>query len=208
MSQRIGLLSDPHATAAPLRQALELLRGAGAELLLCAGDIAGYGDELEACIDLLAGYGCRAVIGNHDLWHLERDDVADADVYLAALPVSLQLELTGVRLTMVHASPPDSLLEGIRLLDEGGRLHEEQRRIWGEKLRGTDADVLVVGHTHQVFAEQLGNLLVVNPGSTRFNHSCALLSLPEREVHFIPLGGREILPAWNWGMERGRGDGE
>jgi len=208
MSLRIGLISDPHATAEPLRQALELLRGAGAELLLCAGDIAGYGDELEACIDLLTGYGCRAVLGNHDLWHLERDDVVDTDPYLAALPVSLQLELSGVRLTMVHASPPESLLKGIRLLDEQGRLLAEQHRAWEETLCGTDADVLVVGHTHQVFAVQLGNLLVVNPGSTRFNHSCALLSLPEREVSFFPLGGRQVLPVWNWGMERGRSDGE
>jgi predicted phosphodiesterase len=39
--------------------------------------------------------------------------------------------------------------------------------------------VLVVGHTHQVFAETVGGVLVVNPGSSAFNHSCAILSLPD-----------------------------
>ncbi|HEY5790476.1 MAG TPA: metallophosphoesterase family protein [Gammaproteobacteria bacterium] len=72
------------------------------------------------------------------------------------------------------------------------------RSAWERRLAGCSADVLVVGHTHQVFAERLGATLVVNPGSTCFNHSCALLELPAARVEFLPLSGRAIEPTWNW----------
>ncbi len=113
----------------------------------------------------------------------------------------LELSVAGKQLYMVHASPPESVMEGITLLDENGTLNPEQRDHWTGYLKTFLFDVLVVGHTHQVFAERLGDVLVVNPGSTRFNHTCAILSLPSMEVRFFPLGGRTPVLAWNWGME-------
>jgi len=203
MTIKVGLLSDVHATPGPVREALQIFRGEGVETILCAGDIAGYGNDLGKTIDLLLESGCRAVVGNHDLWYFERRDadsegtVAD---YLRSLPFSLPLELAGTRLLMVHASPPDSVMEGIRLLDEEGRLIAPQQRFWSDALSEIPADVLVVGHTHQVFAKQLGHLLVINPGSTVFNNTCATLSLPEREVKVYPLSGRVPLLSWNFSM--------
>ena len=46
-----------------------------------------------------------------------------------------------------------------------------------------------------------GDLLVVNPGSTLFNHTCAILSLPEMAVEVFSLSGKEPLLVWNWGMQ-------
>ena len=84
---------------------------------------------------------------------------------------------------MVHASPPDSVKNGIRLLDIDGNLIAAEKAHWTEyllgHLQGFRHDVLLVGHTHQVFCGQLGNTLVINPGSARFNHTCAILSLPD-----------------------------
>ena len=74
----------------------------------------------------------------------------------------------------------------------------------GDALQSSAFDLLVVGHTHQVFAERLGGVLVVNPGSTSFNHTCAVVRLPGMEVRFFPLGGRTPVLTWNWGMERRR----
>jgi predicted phosphodiesterase len=64
--------------------------------------------------------------------------------------------------------------------------------------------VLIVGHTHQVFAEQLGKTLVINPGSTRFNHCCAMLSLPNITIKWFSLSGQKITYTWNWGDECNR----
>jgi predicted phosphodiesterase len=202
---KIGLISDIHASLAQLQEALEIFRREGVERILCAGDIAGYGNELETTVAALRESGCQTVLGNHDLWWLQRSDgdvSAPVATYLHALPRTLEQTLAGKQLLMVHASPPDSLLDGIRLRDEIGVLIESQVDLWRDALITFAGDVLVVGHTHQVFAERLGQVLVVNPGSTCFNHTCAVLQLPELTVQFFPLSGRTPLLAWNWGMER------
>ena len=203
MSEKIGLISDVHATPAPLGEALQILRTAGAETILCAGDIAGYGSRLEETIALLIASNCRVITGNHDLWWLERDDIDPAGPvagYLRGLPRVVTLAAMGRQVCMVHASPPGSVMDGIRLLDEKGVLIEAEKQRWRLILKNLACDVLVVGHTHQVFAERLGDLLVVNPGSTVFNHSCAILNLPGMEVEVFGLETKEPLLSWNWGM--------
>ena len=41
MPAKIGLISDVHATAKPLKEALSIFQREGVDLILCAGDIAG-----------------------------------------------------------------------------------------------------------------------------------------------------------------------
>lgn len=208
MSTRIGLLSDVHATAEPLREALAIFAREGVELILCPGDIAGYGVEVDTCVRLLQQHGVQVVVGNHDRWCVERGEVeSETLAYLEGLPSVREYEIAGKRLYLVHASPPESDMDGIKLLDETGELIPQELDYWRERLQGFDRDVLVVGHTHQVYAEQLGETLVVNPGSTAFNHSCAILHLPECRIEWFGVGG-EISRVWNWGMGvPRRGDG-
>jgi len=200
---KIGLISDVHATVAPLQEALDLLEAEGVETILCAGDIAGYGKQLEETVRTLIDSRCRVIMGNHDLWWLERSGndpyglVAD---YLSNLPAVIELNAAGKMIYMVHASPPDSLLDGIKLLDEDANIIQQQKHSWACSFRNFPCDVLIVGHTHQVFAERLGNVLVINPGSTLYNHTCAILTLPEMTVQFLPLSGKNPVLSWNWGM--------
>jgi putative phosphoesterase len=205
VSTRIGLISDPHATAAPVAEALSLFKAAGVDHIFCAGDIAGYGNELEQTLDLLIEGGCRAVIGNHDLWFVQ--DSADKQqtrtgTFFNDLPSVLELGIEGKKLYMVHASPPRSYMEGIKLLDERGEILAERKQEWSERLQGFEYNVLVVGHTHQVFAERLANTLVINPGSTKFNHSCAILDLPGLEFRVLPLSDQKVVKTWNWGTNQ------
>ncbi|HKL27229.1 MAG TPA: metallophosphoesterase family protein [Desulfuromonadales bacterium] len=205
-TMKIGLISDVHASPGPLKKALTLLQQAQVEEILCAGDIAGYGNNLEGTVRLLAEHRCRAILGNHDLWHLQDRGAGNADPtdrYLQSLPLYLWFSVAGKSLFMVHASPPDSVMNGITLLDENGALLPERTALWRELLRPLACDLLVVGHTHQVFAERLGDLLVVNPGSTRFNHTCMVLHLPDLHVEILPLPDQQPILAWNWGMDRG-----
>lgn len=204
MSVEIGLISDVHATPAPVSEALDLFARRGIETILCAGDIAGYGPDLQQTIALLEEAGCRAILGNHDLWWLADFDAGEGNAasdYLRRLPLVDELEVGGVTIVMVHGSPPVSVMDGIKLLDEDGAIIDELYHLWSDNLTGFAADILIVGHTHQVFAEKLGGTLVVNPGSTRFNHTCAILHLPEMEVEFLPLGGKRPEKVWNWGMQ-------
>lgn len=203
MPVKIGLVSDVHASPDPLLQALEIFRSHGVETILCAGDVAGYGSSLTETIDLLVEHHCQVILGNHDLWQLwqaEESFNRGVECFLRSLPAFVEVNIAGRTVYMVHASPPDSLMDGIRLLDDDGMIIAAERTYWDEQLAHHRADVMVVGHTHQVFAEQLGGTLVLNPGSTLFNHSCMTLSLPDLRVEIHPLPGRSIVPSWHWGQ--------
>ena len=198
----IGLISDVHATPAPIEEALSIFKQAGVEQVFCAGDIAGYGDKLEQSIALLVKSGCQTILGNHDLLYLDHymDDVDNKAVaFFRRQTTSMNMTIAGKRVYMVHAQPPDGCHGGIKLLNREGEVQPDRVAFWSDELKTLDCDVLVVGHTHQVFAEQVGDILVVNPGSSAFNHSCAILSLPEMTVQVFPLSDKEIEKTWNWG---------
>jgi putative phosphoesterase len=204
VATRLGLISDVHATPGPLREALAIFAREGVERILCGGDIAGYGEALEETVALLRQGRCESIIGNHDQWYLQDAGGEESPTlhYLRKLPLARHYTLEGRRLYMVHASPPDSTMDGIRLLDEAGALIPARLAEWRERLQGFGYDVLIVGHTHQIFSEQLGGTLVINPGSSAFNHSCAVLTLPQCELQLYGLGGYEPTPTWNWGTNQ------
>ena len=203
MSTKIGLISDVHATPGPVQEALAIFQRQRVARILCVGDIAGYGTELDQTIDLLIRSGCETIMGNHDFWYLA--NAADgktelAVAFLEKLPLWLQITCEGKRVYFVHASPPQSFMKGITLLDENAQILADRKTRWTDELKGSEFDVLVVGHTHQVFVEQLGNILAINPGSTKFNHACAILSLPEMEIQIFPLSNKKLVRVWNWSM--------
>lgn len=200
MTRRIGLVSDVHCSPRPLAEALSIFDSTGVDHVLCAGDIAGYGGALEETVELLRTHGCKSIYGNHELRYLECSPESSSPVtdFIRSLPATLELEIEGRSLYMVHASPPCDVMDGIQLLDETGEVIAAQKHYWTQRLHGFRPDVLVVGHTHQVFAEQLGETLVINPGSTRFNHTCAVVTFPALSVEMFPLSGQTPVKSWHW----------
>ncbi len=75
--------------------------------------------------------------------------------YLASLPVTRQITLNDTRFLLVHATPRDPLDE-YALADVD---------FWARRLQGVDANVICVGHTHHPFVLEVGDKLVINPGS-------------------------------------------
>ncbi len=201
MTTSIGIISDIHANPKPLQEALEIFARADVSEIICAGDIVGYFDQVKACIDLLVSHHCKTIIGNHDQSYLQDNPdqiYSDEYVYLHALPETIELSIEGKNILVVHAEPPVVQHGGIKLLDKEGELIPEQVLDWSDKLGKVDCDVLIVGHTHQVFALPLGDLFVVNPGSSQFNHSCMILSLPDMQVDTIALENKKIVKSWNF----------
>ncbi len=203
MTTNIGIVSDVHSSPKPLRQALDIFERENVDDIICAGDIAGYYDGVAPTVELLARSGCKAVVGNHDQSWLEEsppNDDQHVRAYLQALPRTLEFEVEGKTLMVVHANPPAEQFGGIKLLDQQGDIIEQRRLAWIDELSAVDYDVLIVGHTHQVYALQLGKPFVVNPGSSVFNHSCMILSLPDLTVRSFALGHRDIVKCWNFSM--------
>ena len=201
--KKLGLISDPHADPQPLAAALSVFEQQQVDAIWCTGDIVGYGDAVEETIRLLQASACQSILGNHEIWYLEKvagQGDSETTRYLNSLPLVKREDIEGQRVYMVHASPPDSMSKGIRLLDQAGNIIEAEKQHWAEQLADFAYEVLIVGHTHQVYAETLGSTLLINPGSTRFNHSCAILSLPDLQVQWFALSGQPITKSWNWGM--------
>jgi len=205
MTTRIGLISDVHSTPGPVAEALELFSKEKVDDVICCGDIAGYYDSLEPTIELLLQANCKTIVGNHDQGYLEKtpqDSESSIRTYLQNLPQTLDLEIEGKKIYVVHANPPSEQHGGIKLLDQQGETRQDRVDEWSVTLSGFAYDVLIVGHTHQVYAEQLGEVFVVNPGSSVFNHSCMILSLPDLSVQTFALQNKEIVKCWNFGMLR------
>lgn len=203
MSTKIGLLSDVHACPAPVQEALSIFDRENVAKIICPGDIAGYFEELEPTIDLLIKSDCETIIGNHDQsWLQSHDDEKDTKSYqyLNKLPKTLTYNIEGKTVYVVHAHPPDSQHGGIKLLNVEGEIIPDSIELWANKLENFAYDILIVGHTHQVYAEQIGNVFVINPGSSQFNHTCMILNLPEMTVQTFALSEREPKKSWNFGM--------
>ena len=131
---KIVALSDTHAPrrwrSCPPRVAAHLRR---ADLILHVGDVctAGVLDELSAFAPV------RAVLGNND----------GPDVAAWGAPESVQLDLDGLQVAMIHDSG-----------QAAGRIARMRRRFPG-------AGLVVFGHSHIPLDQSGGGLRIFNPGS-------------------------------------------
>ncbi len=169
---RILVLADIHANWHALQAIEEPF-----DLCLFLGDLVDYGLQAGPCIDWVRQRAFAVVRGNHDHGVAQYVDVqakagfkyltkvtrewlqprlAPADRrYLASMPVMRRLTLEDTKYLLVHATPSDPL-------DEYAPCDVE---FWRERLEDVDAQVICVGHTHQPYVLEVGNKLVVNPGS-------------------------------------------
>ncbi len=131
---RVVVVSDTHAPrfwkACPPAVAAHL---AGADLILHAGDVC-----VPEVLDELAAFApVRVVLGNND----------GPEVAAWGAPETLELELDGLRVAMIHDAGP-----------KDGRLARMHRRF-------PAADLVVFGHSHIPLDESDDRLRILNPGS-------------------------------------------
>ena len=159
---RLGIVSDIHCNVEALR--LALARMGEVDELLCAGDAFYEYRFSNEVVELLRERGARYVLGNHEAVLLGASGVrarqaatvrAENVAWVAEQPNSIEVEVDGKRLVMVHASPMEPYTQYVF---PGS---PELRR-----LAQIEADYIVLGHTHTQTAERSGRALVINPGST------------------------------------------
>jgi protein phosphatase len=169
---KVAIISDLHGNHAALRSL-----PSDYDELWVLGDLVNYGPEPGAVVDFVKASSTVVVRGNHD--HSLGYDVDPrctpryqkmADItrrysasvlkkeqkeFLRALPLKLELKRQDTRFYLCHAIPSDPLYGYC----------PEQSEEWVKELERVNADVLLVGHTHTPFVRQIGDRLVVNPGS-------------------------------------------
>jgi putative phosphoesterase len=131
---KVAVLSDTHAPrywkACPAGVARRL---AGADLILHAGDVC----RAWVLEELATFAPVRAVLGNND----------DPDVAAWGAPETLELDLDGLAVAMVHDAGPAA-----------GRARRLRRRF-------PSAELVVFGHSHIPLDEAGEGLRIFNPGS-------------------------------------------
>jgi putative phosphoesterase len=147
------------------------------DLCLCLGDLVDYALDAKPCLEWVRRNARHTVRGNHDhgmaqnvtvsarggfkylsgvTRSLVRPTLEDEDLqFLGRLPVSRMLTLDNSRFLLVHATPRDPL-------DEYAPADAD---FWRRRLQNVDADVVCVGHTHQPYVLEVGDKLILNPGS-------------------------------------------
>jgi putative phosphoesterase len=170
---RILLLADIHANW----PALKAIGDEPFDVCLVLGDLVDYGLEPAPCIDWVRRRATHAVRGNHDhgvaqfvkvqgrngfkylsgvTRALTQERLSGDDRrFLASLPVTRRVTLENIRFLLVHATPRDPLDEYV----------VDNAESWERRLHDVDAQVVCVGHTHVPYVLEVGDKLVINPGS-------------------------------------------
>jgi putative phosphoesterase len=199
----LGLIADIHGDWKGFLQAVQLFTHLGVRHIVCAGDIVDRGADADRIVAALQRLPATCVKGNHEhtiaraqaRWRVSpRADrlaqvgrvISDATLaFISALPPTAQLTIDGVRILVAHGTPWSDLAD----------LFPDSRQAKYDQLLqqyGATTDVVVLGHTHQPMHVRLGHLQILNPGSVygvtgRDSHTCATLSLPERDVRVFDL---------------------
>ncbi len=179
---KIAVIGDIHGNLPALQAVLADLEKHQVDQIYCLGDLVGYGPWPNEVIELLRERAIPCVQGNYDEgvgeelmacgcdfadeeaarvgeislnWSIDATS-EDNKQWLRELPKSMQVELAGRKLLLVHGSPrknneyltfnfPFDQLE--QFLHEAG------------------ADILLCGHTHLAYHRQMGDRHVINAGS-------------------------------------------
>ncbi len=173
----IGIISDVHANVLALEAALAALRQAGAQTVVCLGDLVGYGPAPNEAIELLRQHNVQCSLGEADeriafgfARRSTRAGVADQTIewartvidprhvaWLRELPVQRRLETPAGRLRAFHGTATDPA-DRINLQQDPmtlTRLLQEHR-----------CTLLACGGSHvPYFRKVVGAGWVINPGS-------------------------------------------
>jgi len=183
---KIGILSDIHAEPKALQRVLADMPSV--DRVLCAGDAVSEYQFCAETVQLLQHVNAQCIQGNHEMVlfsgrnaaYLKRCQAEFASELLdvlATAPISLELELAGVRLLMVHASPWKPF-EGY-ILPHSPYL---------PRFAPLPYDFVILGHTHVPMVECVDQVTIINPGSCSQPRdqdrrgSYAVLDLECREV--------------------------
>ena len=181
---RVAIISDIHGNIQALEKVLADIKKEQCEKIFCLGDLAMAGPEPQKAVELI-----KKLYDNGDLELIQGNTdemIAYADIsiplvkekfpimgnalendakiisnelktFLRDLPKQKELEIEGVKVLMVHGSPrknDENILSDLPLAEIE------------EMIKGTDADLILCGHTHIPCGYQTSTKqTVVNVGS-------------------------------------------
>ena len=193
---RLALIADVHGNLPALEAVIAAV--GPVDGWICAGDIAGHMPLVDEVVVRLRELGAACVKGNHDVALLEGYGIPNSSAatralqlqrqvigektrnWLKALPETLDLQIGGVDIRVMHGGPHAPLHQKLYAVDDSVRA----------SIRG---HLLVVGHTHRPFCDIQTDYGVINPGAVGLPVDgvpvarAAVIDLPSREVTQIAV---------------------
>jgi putative phosphoesterase len=175
---KLALIGDIHGNERALQAVLEAASAANVDRLLVTGDLVGYYFAPLQVLDLLSKWKCDVVCGNHErMLAAARSNPA----YLAKVDARYG---SGVRVALdqLHSKQLDDLctlthpvkltVDGSQILLCHGAPWDLDQYVYPDadpymfaRSASQNCDLVVMGHTHYPILKQIGNTIVVNPGS-------------------------------------------
>lgn len=200
---KLGLISDIHADLQSLKLVLDIFQGQGVDRILCAGDLVDKGSDGDAVVNYIRGRNIPSVVGNHD-WLADKNQHWMLHNYGKSYP----LLLTEDTLTYLDTLP--EALEGRRILVVHGTPWSRDEYVFPyskptlfkQVAKFAEADVVILGHTHEPMIALVDEVSIFNPGSvcgnqTHGSGTCATLTLPDCIFRVINIRtGQRVQPAY------------
>ena len=171
---KILVISDIHGNLAALDAVSEK-----ADMVFCLGDIVNYGPYPRECTKRIRDLTDKVVRGNHDnaigrdmdcgcsLKYKELSDTGKIFTnsvlntheknFLGNLPITLNIEAEGKKFLLAHGSPSGDIYKYLKPDIPDKELED--------KIKGINADIVFIGHTHLPMIRKISNVTIVNPGS-------------------------------------------
>jgi predicted phosphodiesterase len=161
-----------------LEAALADIERQGVDEIICLGDVATLGAQPNEVISRLQALGARTVLGNHDAFLIERDDISRYTDQPEVLEMVdwCKAKMSTAELDYLRTFEPlfeVALAEEATMLCFHGSPRSNTEIILAktpdeelaESLDGHEATVMAGGHTHIQMLRRYFDTLIINPGS-------------------------------------------
>jgi protein phosphatase len=171
---RIAVISDLHGNLPALEATLNDIRQRDITRIFCLGDLIGKGPDSAKAVDICRDVCEATVRGNWDewisrasespiaLWHQERLAAARLE-YLATLPNTIELTMSGRRIRLFHASH-QGIFHRVRMYD-GREAHLEMFTNTEFTGDAFTPDIVGYGDVHTTFLKSFQHRTLFNVGS-------------------------------------------
>ena len=182
-----------------LETAINVLLEAGADRLLCTGDLCDGPGNLERCVELLKQHDVICVRGNHDRWMLDdrvrhirdahhRENLGQTTIdYLTSLPTQINVATTVGPLLLCHGMLDNDLA---KVWPGSERMPPERSSGLDKLIQQGSHRLLVNGHMHYRIVLDFPGLTHINAGtlSPRHRPGVTLLDCAANEVQVFEFG--------------------
>jgi len=185
---RIAVISDLHANLQAWRAALRDMVGAGADSIVCLGDVVGYGPEPRAVLDGLREATDNIVMGNHEAAVAGRMDLSEFADTARRLIEWTRGQLDDEAVRFLGALPPGiaghgALFVHAEAADPMRFEYVEDAASARANLEGRAESLVFAGHTH------LAGVFVMDPAGTEVVHGLPpLLRIRPGMRYFVNVG--------------------